>query len=248
MDKPDKPASALRRAMHEPVYNRILKQWVGRGDLEYEIYLKTPTLLGLQYEPDERVHHDELLFQITHQAQELWMKLLCEEGLRFVERRDEIEVICSLGPREFQVIRRSLGTGSGQESPGYNRLTSVLSRGIEEAVSRCIERRKITLLQVYGEPSAAPDVQRICEQLVDMDQAFQEWLVKHFLLVRRTIGVDRKVQALDGFPTNALAARMVQPLFPNLWDVRVDLTKEWKPEGGYPVGAPRKGPPPGGTP
>jgi tryptophan 2,3-dioxygenase len=261
------PAEDLRRAMQEPVYNRILKQWVGRGELEYEVYLKTDVLLNIQYPPEERVCPEELMFQIVHQAQELWMKLLNEEGIFFVadlERDDlasagtraermtriqrclgaEMDVLSTLGPREFQVIRRSLGTGSGQESPGYNRLTQILGRGIEDAVNRLCERRKVTLDDVYAEPSKAPDIQRVCEQLVDFDQAFQEWLVRHFLLVRRTIGVARTVQALDGFPTNALAARMVQPLIPSLWEVRVELTKAWRGEGGYPVGADRKKPPP----
>jgi tryptophan 2,3-dioxygenase len=261
------PADDFRRAMQEPVFNRILKQWVGRGELQYEIYLKTDVLLNLQYPPGERVCPEELMFQIVHQAQELWLKLLNEEGIHLVaelERDDlwaasgriermariqrclgaEMDVLSTLGPREFQVIRRSLGTGSGQESPGYNRLTQVLARGIEDAIKRLCERRGISLEEVYGEPSKAPDAQRVCEQLVDLDQAFQEWLVRHFLLVRRTIGVARTVHALDGFPTNALAARMVQPLLPSLWEVRVELTKTWQAEGGYPVGADRKKPPP----
>jgi tryptophan 2,3-dioxygenase len=259
------------RAMKEPVYNRILKQWVGRGELEYEVYLKTEVLLNLQYPPDERVCPEELMFQITHQAQELWLKLLNEEGVRLVgeiEQDDlwaagarvermariqrcllaEMDVLNTLSPREFQIIRRSLGTGSGQESHGYNRLTQVLSRGVEGAIKRLCERRGISLEDVYAEPSKAPDAQRVCEQLMDVDQSFQEWLVRHFLLVRRTIGVARSVHALDGFPTNALAARMVQPLFPSLWDVRVELTKTWEPDGGYPVGADRKKPPPAKSP
>jgi tryptophan 2,3-dioxygenase len=261
------PAEDLRRAMAEPVFNRILKGWVGRGEMQYEVYLKTDTLLNLQYPPGERVCPEELMFQIVHQAQELWLKLINEEGVLLVDDLDrdqlasagtraermtriqrclgaEMDVLSTLGPREFQIIRRSLGTGSGQESPGYNRLTSLLGRAIEDAVGRLCERRRISLDDVYAEPSAAPDVQRVCEQLVDFDQAFQEWLVRHFLLVRRTIGVARTVHALDGFPTNALAARMVQPLIPSLWEVRVELTKNWQPDGGYPVGADRKAPPP----
>jgi tryptophan 2,3-dioxygenase len=256
----------LRERMARPIYNRILKQWVGRGELEYEVYLKTETLLHLQYPPDQLVIHEELMFQITHQAQELWLKLLCEEGLVLVDefgRGDvwkasgriermvrimqtlayEMRALSTLTPQEFQVIRRSLGTGSGQESPGFNRLTHVLADGIEEALSALIARRGVTLAAVYGEPSAAPDLLRICEQLIDLDQVFQEWLLDHFLLVRRTIGVDRSVNALDGFPTHALLNRALLPLFRSLWDVRIELTKHWAPGGGYPVGADRTKPP-----
>jgi tryptophan 2,3-dioxygenase len=262
------PLEALRKRIEEPIYNRILKMTVGNGELEYEVYLKTKTLLDLQYPPSERVIHEELLFQIVHQAQELWLKLLCAEGVELVGELDEgdmwrasariermvriqlclkneMSVICTLDPAQFQVIRRSLGTGSGQESPGFNKLTNVLARALEEAVQRLLERRGVTFMDVYDEKgSKAPDILRICEQLVDLDQAYQGWLMEHFLLVRRTIGVDRKVHALDGLPTNALVARMVHPLIPSLWDARVDLTKAWRPEGGYPVGADRRAPPP----
>jgi tryptophan 2,3-dioxygenase len=158
----------------------------------------------------------------------------------------EISIIETLTPDEFAVIRRSLGTGSGQESPGYNQLTMLAAPAIEAALSRMCERRMTTFADVYREgPSSAPDVKRLCEHAVDLDEAFQQWLMVHFLLVRRTIGIDREVHALDGFPTHALAVRMVQPLMPSLWQVRVALTKAWKPEGGYPVGADRTRPPPG---
>ena len=79
----------------------------------------------------------------------------------------------------------------------------------------------------------------MAEQLCDWDGAFQTWLMAHFLLVRRTIGVDRAVRALDGFPTQALPARMTKPLFPELWDVRVEMTKRWAREGGFAPGQPR---------
>src|SRR3954467_5873760 len=46
---------------------------------EYERYLRVPELLGLQKASDLRAHHDELLFQIVHQVEELWMKLALEE-------------------------------------------------------------------------------------------------------------------------------------------------------------------------
>ena len=47
----------------------------GPGASDYERYLRTDELLALQKTADERAHHDELLFQITHQSSELWLKL-----------------------------------------------------------------------------------------------------------------------------------------------------------------------------
>jgi len=50
-----------------------------RPPSEYEKYLRVPELLALQKPGEIRAHHDELLFQIVHQVEELWMKLALEE-------------------------------------------------------------------------------------------------------------------------------------------------------------------------
>ena len=47
----------------------------GPGASDYERYLRTDELLALQKTEAERAHHDELLFQVTHQSSELWLKL-----------------------------------------------------------------------------------------------------------------------------------------------------------------------------
>src|SRR5262249_14128239 len=46
----------------------------GPGASDYERYIRTDELLALQKSAHERAHHDELLFQITHQSSELWLK------------------------------------------------------------------------------------------------------------------------------------------------------------------------------
>ena len=51
----------------------------GSGASDYERYLRTDELLSLQKPPEERAHHDELLFQTTHQSSELWLKFAGEE-------------------------------------------------------------------------------------------------------------------------------------------------------------------------
>ena len=51
----------------------------GPGASDYERYLRTDELLALQKTPEERAHHDELLFQTVHQSSELWLKLAGEE-------------------------------------------------------------------------------------------------------------------------------------------------------------------------
>ena len=60
--------------MHTPILE-------GPGASDYERYLRTDELLSLQKSSEERVHHDELLFQTVHQASELWLKLGVTEAV-----------------------------------------------------------------------------------------------------------------------------------------------------------------------
>ena len=254
-------ARTLREALDAPVFNRIIKKWVGKGELDYEVYLKTQDLYALQAPRHAQVNTEELMFQIVHQTQELWLKLVASECADLVDDLDvdafweaaqrlerivrvqrgmaeEIRVLMTLTPDVYQVIRRHLGNGSGQESPGYNQV-QLAAQALTLGLERLLARRGLTLVDVYREGATALDVRRLCEQLADFDEAFQTWLTQHFMLVRRTIGIDREVRALDGVPTTALPARMLHPLFAALWDVRVQLTRSWKREGGTSPGTPR---------
>jgi selenocysteine lyase/cysteine desulfurase/tryptophan 2,3-dioxygenase len=247
--------------LEDPIYNKTLRKDVGRGELDYEVYLRTRELLALQTPEDQLVIPDELLFQVMHQTQELWLKCCAHETANLVEHldneavfraldaldricaiskvlADDIRVLFTLSPAQFQVIRRSLGNGSGLESPGYNKLLAGADAAYE-AFERMMQRRGATLLDIYSRPEANAELHRVAERYVDWDGNIQAWLVEHFMLVRRTIGIDKQVTALDGFPTVALGSRMTKPLFRELWNVRVDMTKAWRREGGYLPGVSR---------
>ncbi|HEY0992130.1 MAG TPA: tryptophan 2,3-dioxygenase family protein, partial [Kofleriaceae bacterium] len=254
-------AAALRRALEFPIYNKTLRRDVGRGELDYEVYLHTRELLALQTPRDELVVPDELLFQVLHQTQELWLKCAAFEAVNLVEEldgeaifpalsaldrivlvhrnlQDQIRVAFTLSPAQFHTIRRSLGNGSGLESPGYNQVLAAADAA-GAALERLLARRGATLLDIYRAQDGHPDLHRVCERFVDGDAAFQSWLVEHFMLVRRTLGVDKTVKALDGFPTVALGARMMRPLFAELWNTRVEMSRSWTREGGFAPGADR---------
>jgi len=252
-------AQRLQRALEAPIRQEELGADVGRGDLDYERYLQTRALRELQTPSGERVHRDELLFQVVHQVQELWLKqlaqecvhlvaaidarrlveagLACERGVRVLRAMDEaMRVLMSLTPGSFQVIRRSLGDGSGLQSPGYAGVR-LGARYVSEALDALFAERPLESAYRRDDPDGK--LLRLCEQLVDLDVAYQGWLVAHFQLVRRTIGVHREVRALDGYPTKALEVRMKRALFPKLWEVRIAMTREWSREGGYSPGEPR---------
>jgi tryptophan 2,3-dioxygenase len=254
-------AAALRAELEAPIRNKLLGCEVGRGELDYEVYLKTSALLSLQHPTNELVIPEELMFQVVHQTQELWMKLFAHEAVVLVAELDDdalpraamtlermtriaqtmgtdIRVLDTLTPAKFLAIRRHLGDGSGQQSPGFNKIM-VLATGLERALARLLARHRTTLEEVYSETAPHPGLLMICEKLVDLDELYQQWLVAHYHLVRRTMGVDRTVHALDGLPSRVLVGRMTKPLIAPLWDVRVTLTNRWTRAGGHAPGAPR---------
>ncbi|WP_069164714.1 tryptophan 2,3-dioxygenase family protein [Nocardia altamirensis] len=256
------PEDQLREALAKPMFNTVLKAWVGDGTTDYEVYLRTAELLSLQTTLDRLTDPDELMFQIVHQAQEVWLKLLSHElagvvgevdrdalwetsarldrAIRIAECLErEIGVLETMTPDTYQIIRRSLGNGSGQQSPGYNGVLAAAEH-VAAALDRLLDRRGVPVAAVYSTEVAQPDLKRVCELLVDLDERFQGWLVAHFMLVRRTIGVGHGVNALDGVPTRVLTGRMTQPLFRTLWQVRNELTESWRRDGGYAPGAARE--------
>jgi tryptophan 2,3-dioxygenase len=62
---------------------------------------------------------------------------------------------------------------------------------------------------------------RICERLVDLDEALQEWRYRHLIMVQRTIGTKRGTGGSSG--TQYLTTTLFRPLFPDLWAVRTEL-------------------------
>src|SRR6266545_1029589 len=61
-----------------PLHPRERPCGIGRpmAPSEYEKYIRTEGLLSLQKSAEELSCHDEMQFQIVHQAAELWMKLI----------------------------------------------------------------------------------------------------------------------------------------------------------------------------
>ncbi len=114
----------------------------GKGDSDYERYLRTDELLSLQKPPEEFLHKDELTFQVVHQASELLMKGVAwelararnhiEEGdfanaARLIRRANQmldypiamLHVLETITPYDYHMIRAGLGHGSGLDSPGF---------------------------------------------------------------------------------------------------------------------------------
>ena len=222
----------------------------GRGDTDYERYVRVPELLELQKPVDELSHPEERLFQVTHQAAELWLHhidyeigrvvaLLREGELRqataLLHRcrliidllREQIVIVETMAPVDYHVIRTSsLGRGSGQESPGFHRLLDVGKR-IWPPFEEQLRRLSLSLIEIQRSPRDHEEVFRLVQAMMDYDEAFLKWRFTHMRLAFRIIG--SKVLSLKGVPAQQLELGTREPLFPVLWETISDLTAEFKP-------------------
>ena len=89
------------------------------GLTEYEKYIRTEELLGLQKSGDSLTCHDELQFQVIHQAHELYMKLIAHELGFFAQLLEQ-------SPGAGQAA----GQGSGQTAGQPSAETSSVPRAI----------------------------------------------------------------------------------------------------------------------
>jgi len=246
---PNFEEEAMRPELALPLFNHVLKDFVGNGTLDYERTIRTGELLSLQDHETALVNHDGTTFVISHQCQELKLKLIAHElshTIDLLDRRElaatittldrvrivfqcltaELEILETLSPRSYQTIRETLGHGSGQESPGFNQL---LNAGplLWSRLEAILQAAGATLEGVYDHPEQHPDLFALCESFTTLDANYQKWLYHHFMLVKRIIGVARDVPSLAQNATTQLAASMMRPMFDPLWRMRCAMTREW---------------------
>jgi tryptophan 2,3-dioxygenase len=215
---------------------------------DYEKYIRTTELLALQKPADGLATHDEMQFQVVHQVAELWMKLVGHEAdhavaLLGADRLDaavhtfgriariqrllleQLDLLDTMAPKDYMTIRTVLGHGSGQESPGFRHLLRIPGEKIWPAMQALLDRRAITLRQVYEAHEANQPLYLVCEALTEMDQLLQLWRQRHLMLVYRIIGAG--TPSLKGKPSELLERGMKQRFFPALWEVRDEVFAEW---------------------
>ncbi len=216
----------------------------GGAPSDYERYLNTEELLALQKNADEWVHRDELLFQVTHQTSELWLKLAgsdADEAVRLIEEGDlrgahrllrrsilcvrfltpQLEMLEHMSPWEYQEIRKVLGHGSGFDSPGWNELRRVLPR-LGQAFHGARREAGLSLADVYLQGREHEGLYQLAEALIELDEQAQLWRMRHYQVVARVIG--DKVVGTQGTPVELLGRLVTKTSFPELWEVRNELT------------------------
>jgi tryptophan 2,3-dioxygenase len=214
----------------------IYADMAGGKNLDYETYLNTTDLLACQKPFDKFCNKDELQFQIVHQVEELWMKLIaytlldideymeqqnafriltlferCNRTLRLMT--DQLELLETMSPKEYQEIRLQLGNGSGQESPGFRVLLKMIPNLWRTFETVYLKGRNLTVEQIYA------------EAMLNLDEQFQKFRQSHILLIQRSIGMG--AASLKGRSVDLLQAGAKNRFFGPLWDVRAAMTDRW---------------------
>lgn len=230
MSKPEQPR-------HEPT--------------DYEKYIRTDELLALQKGANEVVHHDEVLFQVMHQVMELWMKTMTHEVDRVIDllgdghlgeaahnlRRivmiekllsDQLAIMETMSPADYHVIRlQALGRGSGQQSPGFNRMLKV-GEPLWVAFEKVRADRGVELDALFANPRVDWDLWMVVQGLMEVDEGFQTWRFRHYEMVKRIIGLE--VRSLQDVPASQLRYGVDESFFPELWKQVPVLTRKTRPE------------------
>lgn len=224
----------------------------GRGASDYERYLRTDELLSLQKTPEERVHHDELLFQTVHQSSELWLKFATTEvddaaanleqgqlapALRLLRRAvlslqyvtTQIEMLNQMDPWEYHQIRVVLGHGSGFDSPGFRRVPQVTQR-VWKAFDRLLADAGLELTELYQRGREHEELYQLAELLTEWDERIWVWRFRHYTIVARALG--EQTVGTQGTPVQVLGKLIAQRQLPKLWETRSRLVELFDAERG----------------
>jgi tryptophan 2,3-dioxygenase len=223
----------------------------GKGGSDYERYLRTDDLLALQKKPEERAHHDELLFQTVHQSSELWLNLAWNEvesavghlekgeippAVRLLRRANlclqlihgQLDMLEQMSPWEYtRWIRPVLGHGSGFDSPGFRELRRV-APALGQAFHKLRREAGLSIVDVYTRGREHEDLYQLAEQVIELDERVIVWRMRHYKVVARIIGDE--VVGTQGTPVELLGGLIKQKLFPELWQARNELTELAKQE------------------
>src|ERR1700693_5798737 len=162
----------------------------GEGTLDYELYLNTKALLSCQTKFEKLCNADELQYQVVHQVEELWMKLIAYTLLDIDEylqqestnrvitlfRRvhtaqrlmtQQIALLEIMSPKEYQEIRLRLGNGSGQESPGFRVLLKMYQPLWSSFKEYYLDKHGLTLEKIYDSEYTHSDAYVVAEALAE---------------------------------------------------------------------------------
>ena len=93
-----------------------------------------------------------------------------------------------------------------------------------------LDKHGLTVEKIYDTEYKHGDAYVVAEALAEFDELFQKFRYEHMQLIHRTIGFGSK--SLKGRPVEILSEGMSHKFFPELWEIRGQMTDAWGAEYG----------------
>lgn len=160
---------------------------------------------------------------------------------------EQVGVLETMAPQDFLTFRSELAPASGFQSiqfreieflsglrdPGFikaldgepgarPRLQQRLNEpSLLDAFTALLGRRGLTVSELYRHGDRHPDVLDLAEALLDHDEGFRLWRLRHVQMVERQIGDKPGTGGSTG--VHYLQSTLGKRFFPELWEIRSQL-------------------------
>src|SRR5437899_6705390 len=160
---------------------------------------------------------------------------------------EQVAVLETMAPQDFLTFRSELAPASGFQSVQFREIefmsglkdagsSKPLDRdgdararlqrrldqpSLHDAFHALIERRGVTVGDLYRQGDRHADLLELAESLLDHDEGFRLWRLRHIEMVERQIGDKPGTGRLTG--VRYLQSTLAKLVFPELWEVRSQL-------------------------
>jgi tryptophan 2,3-dioxygenase len=160
---------------------------------------------------------------------------------------EQVEVLETMAPQDFLTFRSELAPASGFQSAQFREIEFLsglkdagyikaldgetdararLQKRLDEpslldVFSALLDRRGVTVSELYGKGDRDPELLELAEALLDHDEGFRLWRLRHVQMVERQIGDKPGTGGSTG--VRYLQSTLSKRFFPELWEVRSHL-------------------------
>jgi tryptophan 2,3-dioxygenase len=160
---------------------------------------------------------------------------------------EQVAVLETMAPQDFLAFRSELAPASGFQSAQFREIEFLsglkdagyikaldgdadararLQRRMDEpslldVFTRLLERRGVTISDLYRQGDRHADLLELAEALLDHDEGFRLWRLRHVEMVERQIGDKPGTGGSTG--VRYLQSTLGKRFFPELWEVRSQL-------------------------
>ena len=138
---------------------------------------------------------------------------------------NQIALLEIMSPKEYQAIRERLGNGSGQESPGFRTLLKMYQPIWNSFKENYLDKHSLTLEKIYDSEYNARRRLRRRRIFSRIRRTLPDFSLRAHAIDSSHDRLRRKI--LKGRPVEILEDGMRLRFFPELWELRGEMTDRW---------------------